>query len=102
MIDFDFLSNKAITLQKNERHDESLVYYGKALAIRPDDDVMWSDKAISLFYLNRYDEAFACYDESLRLKLEEPEKKSSKLRHKIQENFSEMVFFVEKPMSLWN
>jgi tetratricopeptide (TPR) repeat protein len=54
------------------KHTEALVYYDKAIAIRPDHAEAHFNRGISLHVLKRYRDAIKSYDRSLELKPDDP------------------------------
>ena len=49
-------------------YSEAIASYCKALEIKPDDHVTWSNRGFALFDLGRYSESIASYNQALRIK----------------------------------
>ena len=51
----------------NDRYEEAVESFDKAISLDPDNSFAWEFKAIALRSLGRYEEAIACYDKSMEL-----------------------------------
>lgn len=63
--DLETLYNKANNFYKQQKYDEAIQYYDKALEIDPTDSGALNNKAIALKNLQKYDEALGYYDKAL-------------------------------------
>jgi tetratricopeptide (TPR) repeat protein len=50
------------------RYEEAIVSYKKALELKPDIPIVWVTYGVALAHLSRYEEAIICYDKAIRLK----------------------------------
>ena len=66
--DFDEIyNNKCLALINQNRFNEAIECYDKALKINPNNVKAWNNKAFALHNLNRLDEAIECYDKALKI-----------------------------------
>ena len=65
--EIEILLNKASVLYNEQKYDEAIEYYDKALERDPADVIALNNKAIILYYLQRYDEALQYYDNALAI-----------------------------------
>ena len=59
--------NKVTSLYDNQKYDEAIQYYDKALAIDPSYVNALNNKGLALDNLQRYDEAIQYYDKALAI-----------------------------------
>lgn len=65
---FEAWTNKAGTLFKIGKYDESIYYCNQATKINPDYPQAWYIKANNLFVIKNFDEAISCYNQAIKLK----------------------------------
>jgi tetratricopeptide (TPR) repeat protein len=53
-----------------KQYEESIASYDKAIELKPDDYVAYSNRGIALVYLGRYEEAIKSYDNAIKLKID--------------------------------
>ncbi len=68
----DKLKESGNELFRQDRYDEALVLFERALTIDPDNPHFWNNKAIALRALNRYEEAVIAYERAMILDRDEP------------------------------
>ncbi|MBU0580859.1 MAG: tetratricopeptide repeat protein [Candidatus Margulisbacteria bacterium] len=56
-----------ISLYKQERYEEALSCYEKALKVDSRDKFIWNNKGLVLYNLKRYEESLACFDRAINL-----------------------------------
>jgi len=59
--------NQGLTLYNQEKYDEAIQAYDKAIELDPNYAAPWNNKGIALGILGKYDEALVCFDEAIRL-----------------------------------
>ena len=61
------LIEKGNLLVKDEKYEEALLFFNKALELDPNDHRIWNQKGIALRSIGRYNEAIECFNKSLEL-----------------------------------
>ncbi len=54
-------------LMTQEKNDDAIVAYDKAIELDPTHTSAWNNKGIALFRLKKYEDAISCYDKTIEL-----------------------------------
>ena len=69
----EYLASLGTTLQQQERHEEALKVFDKAVQLRPDDAELWRQLGDILVQLARFDQALLIYQHVLKLNPDHPD-----------------------------
>ena len=60
-------NNKGIDLEDNEKYEEAIFCFNKALELDPEDAIVLNNKAFALEHMGLYEEAGECYNKAIEL-----------------------------------
>ena len=66
----DFWFKKGNALYDQDKYEEAIICYDKAIEIEPEHYKAWHNKGLSLHNQDKYEEAIICYDKVLQIKPE--------------------------------
>ncbi len=74
------LHQKAWNLVEEQKYDEAMVYFDKALELDPANGKIWFNRGNNFVYQKKYKEALECFDKAIEL---EPENNYFKINREI-------------------
>jgi len=68
----EYWNNKGDEELRNEKPQEALKCFDKAIELEPNEPIYWNNKGFALDELKRYEEAIECYDRAIKLNPNNP------------------------------